>query len=182
VIYLVSVFHYALLQAALIYGIGQVGYMVGAFTGGIFCDCDWVNKASPRYGRVLMLQLAQFLFAVVAFFRTQFNWGNANIVTVFFFALFFLQGLNPGINRPIVYAVVPPPLRGAAFAVMLSIVESAGWATYDLLAGFLGQKFGLQSVYLAALVVAMLANVAVIFVLYRTYWPDVQKEQNPQAA
>jgi uncharacterized membrane protein YhdT len=97
-----------------------------------------------------------------------------------------MQGLNPAINRPIVYSVTPPPLRGAAFAVMLSILESAGWAIHNLLARFLGQKFGLQSVYLMALVITMLANVAVIFILCRTYWPDVQNEknwgQNPRAA
>ena len=91
--------------------------------------------------------------------------------------MFFLQGVNPGINRPIVYATVPPMLRGAAFAVMLSIVESIGWAIYNLLAGFLGQKFGLQPVFLWVLVGVMLVNVAVISILYRTYWPDVQKVQ-----
>ncbi len=171
VIYLVTVFHYTLPQAALIFGPAQIGYVLGSLLGGIFLD--QASKASPRYGRVLMLQLAQFFFAVVAFFGTQFNWGVA-IFIAFFFAMFFLQGVNPGINRPIVYAVVPPALRGAAFAVMLSIVESIGWAIYNLLAGFLGQKFGLQPVFLAALIGVMLVNVAVIFVLYRTYWPDVQ--------
>ena len=184
VIYLVTVFHYTLPQATLIFGPGQIGYVLGSFVGGI--SSDQASKASPRYGRILMLQLAQFFFAVVAFFGTQFNWGVA-ILIVFFFAMFFLQGVNPGINRPIVYAVVPPALRGAAFAVMLSIVESIGWAIYNLLAGFLGQQFGLQPVFLAVLVVVMLVNTAVIFLLYRTYWPDVQKvqadfQQQPQQA
>jgi MFS family permease len=142
--------------------------------GGIVVD--QANRISPRFGRVLMLQLAQFLFAGVAFFAILSNWG-AVILTVFFFAMLFLQGVNPGINRPIVYAVVPPALRGAAFAVMLSIVESIGWAIYNLLAGFLGQAFGLQPIFLAALVGVMLLNVVVIFALYRTYWPDVQKVQ-----
>jgi MFS family permease len=186
VIYLVTVFHYTLPQAALIFGPAQIGYVIGSFAGGIFVDL--ANKTSPRYGRILMLQLAQFCFAAVAFFGTQFNWGTAGIFIAFFFAMSFLQGVNPGINRPIVYAIVPPALRGAAFAVMLSIVESIGWAIYNLLAGFLGQTFGLQPVFLAVLVVVMLVNVAVIFVLYRTYWPDVQKlqrglqEQDQQAA
>jgi MFS family permease len=184
VIYLVTVFHYTLPQAALILGPALIGYVLGNFLGGIFTD--QASKAIPRYGRVLMLQLAQFCFAVVAFFGTQFNWGVA-IFIVFFFAMFFLQGVNPGINRPIVYAVVPPALRGAAFAVMLSIVESIGWAIYNLLAGFLGQQFGLQPVFLAVLVGVMLVNAAVIFLLYRTYWPDVQKvqaglQQQPQQA
>jgi MFS family permease len=174
VIYLVTVYHYTLPQATLIFGPAQIGYVLGSFTGGIVTD--QANRIIPRYGRVLMLQLAQFLFAGVAFFAILSNWG-AVILTVFFFAMLFLQGVNPGINRPIVYAVVPPALRGAAFAVMLSIVESIGWAIYNLLAGFLGQAFGLQPVFLAALVGVMLVNVVVIFVLYRTYWPDVQKVQ-----
>lgn len=174
VIYLVTVFHYSLPLATLIFGPAQIGYVLGSFAGGIFVD--QANKVSPRFGRVLMLQLAQLFFAVGAFFGTQFNWSVA-IFIAFFFVMFFLQGVNPGINRPIVYAVVPPALRGAAFAVMLSIVESIGWALYNLLAGFLGQKFGLQPVFLWVLVGVMLVNVAVISILYRTYWPDVQKVQ-----
>ncbi len=174
VIYLVTVFHYTLPQATLIFGPAQLGYVLGSFAGGIFTD--QASKISPRYGRVLMLQLAQFLFAGVAFFGILFKWG-AVILVAFFFAMLFLQGVNPGINRPIVYAVVPPALRGAAFAVMLSIVESIGWAIYNLLAGFLGQQFGLRPVFFVALVGVMLINTVVIFLLYRTYWPDVQKVQ-----
>ena len=175
VIYLVTVFHFKLPQATLIFGLSQIGYVVGSFAGGFVVD--QAQRTSPRYGRILMLQLAQALFAVFAFFGTQFNWGNVTTFIAFFFILTFLQGVNPGINRPIVYAVVPPALRGAAFAVMLSIVESIGWALYNLLAGFLGQQFGLKPVFFSVLVIVMLVNAAVIFLLYHTYWSDVQKLQ-----
>lgn len=180
VIYMVTVLHFTTAQATLVFGLANLGYVAGSVAGGFVVDR--ASKNSPRYGRVLMLQLAQVLFAIVAFFGTQFLWSNLGVVIAFFFLMFFFQGVNPGINRPIVYAVVPPALRGAAFAVMISIVESIGWAIYNLLAGFLGQKFGLQPVFLVILVVLMLINAAVIFALYKTYWPDVRKLQGVEAS
>ncbi|GHO90292.1 hypothetical protein KSF_003400 [Reticulibacter mediterranei] len=178
VVYLITVLHYTTAQATLIYGTGFLGYVAGNFVGGFLVD--QLGKVSQRRGRVVLLQLAQTLFALVAFGFLLLNGGSIGLLIAFFSALFFLQGVNPSINRPIVYSVVPPALRGAAFAVMISIVESATWAIYNLFAGFLGQQFGLRPVFFGVLVVVMLVNAAVIFFLYRTYWPDVQKVQAPQ--
>ncbi|MBO0782651.1 MAG: MFS transporter, partial [Ktedonobacteraceae bacterium] len=175
IVYMVTVLHFSTAQAAVAYGGSYFGYTVGTFVGGFVVD--QLNKWSPSYGRVLSLQLAQALFAVVALFMLIFSGNNMGLVIAFFFVLFFLQGVNPGINRPIVYSVTPSALRGAAFAVMVSIVESIGWAIYNLLAGFLGDIFGLQAIFFVVLVVLMVANAAVIFLLYRTYWPDVQRLQ-----
>lgn len=175
IVYLTTVLHYTTAQAALVFGIGNLGYVVGNFAGGMLVD--QFSKVYQRRGRVLMLQLAQALFALVAFGFLLLNGGSTGLLIVFFFALFFLQGVNPSINRPIVYSVVPPALRGAAFAVMISIVESITWAIYNLFAGFLGQQFGLRPVFFGVLVIVMLVNALAIFGLYRTYWPDVQKLQ-----
>jgi MFS family permease len=179
VVYLITVLHYSTAQAALVVGVGSLGAVVGNYVGGAVVD--QISKVSQRRGRVVLLQLAQVLFALVAGGFLLLNGGNTWLMIVFFFGMFFLQGVNPGINRPIVYSVVPPALRGAAFAVMLSIVQSAGWAVYNLFAGFLGQQFGLRPVFFWILVVIMLINALAIFGLYWTYWPDVQKLQiSPQ--
>ena len=178
VIYMVTVLHFTTALATFIFGVSYLGYVVGSFAGGFVIDL--ANKLSPRRGRVLMLQLAQVLFALAAGLFLLLRGNNPGTFIAIFFVMFFFQGINPSINRPIVYSVVPPVLRGAAFAVMISIIESVAWAIYNLLAGFLGQQFGLRPVFFAVLVVVMLVNAIAIFGLYRTYWPDVQKLQ-PQA-
>jgi hypothetical protein len=110
---------------------------------------------------------------VVAFFGTQFDWGGSIVIyAVFFGALSFLRGVNPGINRPIVMAAVPPELRGAAFTVMLSIVQSTGWAVYALGGGYLADAIGMQATFLWLLVVVMIVNGRFVSFIYRPYVRD----------
>ncbi|MFE5487341.1 MFS transporter [Streptomyces sp. NPDC056527] len=98
------------------------------------------------------------------------------------FALFFAlmglaQGVNPGVNRPMVMAITPPELRGAAFAVYITVFEAVAWAAFSLGAGFLGDAIGLRVVFLWVLVVLMAVNGAVLTLLYRTYAKDVTRVQ-----
>ncbi|GAA1945611.1 MFS transporter [Microbacterium aquimaris] len=152
-----------------------LGYLAGTFVGGI--TADWANKLSVNYGRVAFLQFAQVLFAVIAFFATQFDYGSI----VPFLALFALvglaQGLNPGVNRPLVMSVVPPELRGAAFAIFVSVIESIGFAIYTLVGGFLADAIGLKAVMFWLVVVIMLVNALFLTFLYRPYKHDRLKLQ-----
>lgn len=149
-----------------------IGYFIGAIGGGIVVDR--MHRSWPDKGRILFLQAAQVGFAVIAFFGTQFDWGSIDVFCVFWLLMGLMQGVNPGVNRPIVMSVVRPELRGWAFTIMVALVESAVWAAYNLAAGWLGDKYGLQPVFLVALVGAMLLNGAVITLLYRTYPRDVE--------
>jgi hypothetical protein len=72
----------------------------------------------------------------------------------------------------VVTAVVPPELRGAAFAVFVSIVESAGFALYTLLGGSLAEEIGLQVVFLWLVVGLMTLNGAFLGLVYRPYARD----------
>jgi len=85
------------------------------------------------------------------------------------------QGMNPGVNRPIIMAITLPELRGQAFAIMITIFEAIGWAVFSIGAGFLANALGLQTVFLWVLVILMLVNAAVLGILYRTYPRDVRR-------
>ena len=153
-----------------------IGYFVGTVGGGYFLVA--LDKVLPHRGRVAYLQLAQVLFAVVAFFGTQFHYGSIGIYAIFWALFGLCQGLNPPVNRPIVAAVVLPELRGQAFAIWLTIFETIGWALFSLGAGELAVSLGIQTVFLWILVILMLVNAAVLTLLYRTYPRDVRNVEN----
>lgn len=179
VVFLVNVYHFSNAVAAIVLLPFGLGYFLGTVIGGLVADR--VQRLNPRTGRIALLQGAQFAFAVVAFVATQFNWVSILIFAVFYAALGFLQGVNPGINRPIMMAVTPPELRGVAFALMLSVFETIAWALYSFGAGYLGQAFGLKAVFLLVLVVLMVVNAAFVGLLYRPYVRDCERLQTDLA-
>ncbi|WES63723.1 hypothetical protein P0L94_14790 [Microbacter sp. GSS18] len=69
-------------------------------------------------------------------------------------------------------AVVPPELRGAAFAFFVSVIESVGFAIYTLVAGFLADADGLQSVMLWLVCGVMTLNALFLTLLYRPLAKD----------
>ncbi|MEV6757034.1 MFS transporter [Streptomyces sp. NPDC051214] len=152
-----------------------IGYFLGTLLGGV--AADWATRRSPRHGLVAVLQAAQFVFALIAFFGTQFDHGSIAVFGVFFALMGATQGVNPSINRPMAMAITPPELRGAAFALYVSIFEAIAWATFSLGAGFLGDAIGLRTVFLWALVILMLINVVFLTFLYRPYADDVDRVQ-----
>jgi MFS family permease len=150
-----------------------LGYLVGTVGGG------WVlgllDRVLPDHGRVAYIQTAQVLFAVVAFFGTQFHYEGIAVYALFWALLGLAQGLNPVVNRPIVASVVLPELRGQAFAIFLTVFETIGWALFSLGAGQLATTLGIQAVFLGILVVLMLVNAAVLTGLYACYRRDVRR-------
>ncbi|NBE53035.1 MFS transporter [Streptomyces boluensis] len=146
-----------------------VTYLLGTFLGGFVADR--VHRRHPRTGRIAAMQTAIVAYAVVAYAATQIDWGPMWAYMVVFSLVGAAQSVTPGINRPVVMSVVLPELRSAAFALMLS-VEAAGWAISSLLVGYLGDAFGLQTAFLWLAVVLMLANGALVTLLYRPYVRD----------
>lgn len=147
-----------------------LGYMAGTFTGGRVNDL-W-HRHRPRTGRVAMLQVVQLAFAAVAFAAIGPAWQHTAIYVLLFTVLGFLQGQVPVTNRPLIMAVVPPPLRGLAFAVSVSTVEALAYAGYALLAGFLGDLIGLHATLLLITVALTTANGICSAALYRPYAHD----------
>lgn len=152
-----------------------IGYFLGTLCGGVLFDR--MHKANPNAGRVLFLQMAQLLFAVIAYLATQHVWPSFTIICVFWFFLGLTLGAIPGANRPIVMAVIHPELRGWAFVVMFALVESLVAAVYSTAAGWLSDRFGLKVVFLVALVGLSALNALLMTVLYRTYPRDVARMQ-----
>lgn len=143
-VYLVDVYGFSTQTASIVLLPLGAGNFLGNLLGGV--TADWAARRSPRHGPIAVLQAAQFAFALVAFAGTQFDWGGIGIFGVFFALMGVAQGMNPSINRPMVMAVTLPELRGAAFALYLSVFEAVAWATFGLGAGFLGDAVGLRPV------------------------------------
>ncbi|SEI15106.1 MULTISPECIES: MFS transporter [unclassified Leifsonia] len=173
ILFLVNTYGFRTATAAVVTLPFGLGYLAGTFFGGLITDV--LNRRRPNSGRVMVLQVAQFAFGFIAILGTQFSWGSIGIFAVFWALMGLCQGINPGVNRPIVMAVVPPELRGAAFALMLSVFEALAFVIYNLAAGFLADAIGLQNVFLWIPGILMLVNGVYVTLLYRTYPRDVAK-------
>ncbi len=145
-----------------------MGIMIFGFVG------DWIHVRAPRFGRIGTLQAIQFIYAVLAFIGTQFIYESNVVYGIIFFTMGLFGSANMGVNRPIVASVVRPALRGTAFALFASVFEAIGWAIYNIVAGQLGEVFGLRPVFLVVLVVIMLINTAFITLLYKPYVEDAK--------
>lgn len=147
-----------------------IGYFLGTVGGGLTVSA--LDRLVPERGRVAYLQAAQLIFALVAFFGTQFHYASIGTYAIFWALMGAAQGLNPGVNRPIVMSVVLPELRAQAFVIFLAIFETIGWAAFSYLAGALAGVIGIQAVFWWLLVVLMVINALVITALYWVYPRD----------
>ncbi|MFE4512719.1 MFS transporter [Kitasatospora sp. NPDC056783] len=175
VVYLVDVFGFTTAKAAVVLLPLGLGYVLGTALGGFLSD--WADRRSPRHGLPAALQGAQIAFAVLAYLGTQIDYGSIGPHALFFLLMGTTQGVNPGINRPMVLAVVPPELRDAAFTVYVSVAEALAWAAFTLGAGLAGEAFGLRPVFLTVLVGLMLANSLLLTLLHRPWSDDVRRLQ-----
>lgn len=173
VLFLVETYDFSTAQAAIITAPFGVTYMIGTFAGGNLAD--YLHIRNPRRGRVVLLQGAQFGIALGCLLGTQIDWHFMWAFGILWGLMGFMQGLNPGVNRPIVMAVVPPELRGAAFALMLSVFEAVAHIAFNLIAGFLGDSVGLQAVMLWLPGILMVVNGVYCTLLYRCYPKDVDQ-------
>lgn len=171
VVYLVDVLGMTTSQANLMIIPLFIGMGSGVFIFGFFAD--WIHKKSPKFGRIGTIQVIQLAYAITAFFGTQFVYGNPVMYIILFFTMGFFGSANMSVNRPIIASVVPPELRGTAFALFVSVFEAIAWGFYNILAGQLGQIYGLKPVFFGVLVVLMLVNAAFITFIYKPYVHDV---------
>lgn len=175
IIFLVHTYGFTTAVASIVTLPFGIGYLFGTVGGSL--ATDFLQTRLPETGRIIILQFAQLGFGVVAILGTQHDWRGIEIFAGFWAVLGFMQGLNPGVNRPIVAAVVPPEMRGAAFALLLSVFEALAYALFNLAAGLLTDVIGLRGVMLWIPGILMLANAAFCTILYRTYPRDVERQR-----
>jgi MFS family permease len=173
ILFLVDVAGFDTATAAIVTLPFGLAYLVGTFVGGIVTDD--LQRRSWRYGRVGILQFSQFGIAIAVLLATQVHWGSIGVYAIFWSILGMMQGLQPGTNRPIVAAVVPPELRGLAFAIWLSVVEALAFILFNLAGAALVGAIGLQRVMFWIPGVLMIVNGLFVTVLYWTYPRDVVK-------
>ncbi|MFF7454592.1 MFS transporter [Kitasatospora sp. NPDC008115] len=174
VVFLVDARGFSNADASLVILPAALSYLLGTLGGGL--AADHVQRRFPRTGRVAVLQIALLGYAVVAYVATQIAWTQLGVYALLLSVLGVLQGLQPSVNRPVVMAITPPELRGAAFAFFLGL-EGVGWAAITLMVGFLGDTIGLQGAFLWMVVVVLLVNGILATPLYRTYARDVAAVQ-----
>ncbi|WP_371537317.1 MFS transporter [Streptomyces sp. NBC_00466] len=181
VTFLVDVRGFSNAQASLTTLPVAVCFCLGTVLGGL--TADRVHRRFPRAGRIATMQADVLAYALIAAVATQIPWKSLTVYFVLFGALSCVQGFMPGLNRPCLISAVVPELRSAALSIMLS-AEAAGWALTTLLAGYIGDAFGLQAAFLWLAVLLTLANGALIGLLYRPSTRDaatVQQELDRRA-
>ncbi|WP_245677066.1 MFS transporter [Nocardia acidivorans] len=147
-----------------------LGYIAGTLIGGRVNDR--VHRALPSSGRIIMLQLSQLAFAAAAFLAIGIAWASIGAYVAIFAMVGFLQGQVPVVNRPLVMAVVPAPLRPLGFAVSVSAADGLAYGLYSLLTGVLGDAIGLEGGLLLVTVVLTTVNGLACATLYRPYARD----------
>ncbi len=169
VVLLVDGFGYSNALAATVVLPASLAYLLGTYAGGLLTDR--LHRRHPGKGRLVLLQVALLAYGVLAYPTSQIAWHNIAVYAALFSVLAFLQGINPGINRPLVAAVTAPEQRNAAFALMLS-TELVCMAWTSLALGYLADALGIRAAFLWLLVVLVLANGLLVSLFHRTYHRD----------
>jgi len=173
-VYMVDVFGYtnqeALLMIAIPLLLGNIG---GNLAGGILGDR--FNHRYPDRGRIVLMQTAFFGSAVMSYLCMQVNWDSKAVFYLVFFIWGIFLSFGTGVDRPMVAAVTPPELRSTAFGIWMSAGDALSSILIATLAGWLGQKYGLQPVFLWLVTGVLTLRSAVWFTLYRPYPRDIAR-------
>jgi len=173
-VYMVDVFGYSNQEALLMVAIPLLlGNIVGNLGGGLIGD--QVNRRYPHGGRIALMQAAFFGSAVMSYLCMQVDWGSKAIFYLFFTIWGIFLSFGTGIDRPMVAAVTPPALRATAFGIWMSTGDALSSLIIASLAGWLGEKYGLQPVFLWLVTGVLFLRSIVWFSLYRPYPHDLSR-------
>lgn len=173
--FLVSERGYSNVVAASVLIPGGVGHLLGTLLSGFVVA--WLDKVVPFKGRVAWMQFLQLGFAAAAYIATQYHYDSIWMYCLLWALMGFFQAGNPPVNRPILFSIVSPQVRGYAFAIFSSIVATFAAAAYAYIGGHVAKAFNIQTAFLWILVVAMVVNAICIIPLYFTYQKDVERTQ-----
>lgn len=158
-------------QATLMFGVMNVGVVIGALIGGPMSDRIALKR--PRLGRIVLMQCYLVTFAVMTLLIFQVPWSDAAT----YFALLFLFGILfpvgfAGAVLPMLSAVMLPEIRGTGFGMLASFVQGSSLMFFSLLVGLFSDRYGMARMLLLVVTVPYLLNAAFWFLFYRTYPRD----------
>ncbi len=173
-VYMVDVFGYTNQEALLLVALPLLfGNIIGNLAGGFLGDR--INNRYPDTGRIALMQAAFFGSAVMSYLCMQVHWGNKAIFYLVFFIWGIFLSFGTGVDRPMIAAVTPPELRATAFSFWMNTGDALSSIIIASLAGWLGQLYGLQPVFLWLVTGVLLLRSAVWFTLYRPYPRDIAR-------
>ena len=173
--FLVSERGYSNVVAASVLIPSGVGHLVGTLISGFVVA--WFDKALPYKGRIAWMQFLQLGFAAAAYVATQYSHDSIFMYCMLWALMGFFQAGNPPVNRPILFSIVSPQIRGYAFVIFSSIVATFAAAAYAYLGGHVAKSYDIQTAFFWILVVAMVVNSICIIPMYFTYQRDVERTQ-----
>lgn len=176
VTYFVDVRGWATSDAAILFAVFMAGFAISSFLGGVLGD--WFDRKFGARGRIMLMQIYLFGFAILSFLALQIDWGHgvAIYVVLFLFGLWGSIGFS-GCVLPMVSAVVPIEVSATAFALLFSLVQGFLSAVITLSVGFIAERIGLQNVMLWMVTVPYAINGVYWFLFYKYYPKDVEAQR-----
>ncbi len=147
-----------------------ISNIIGGFLG------DWAESKSPKYGRTIIGQISIFSgipLTYILFTQTD-QWPFGSLVILSLITALLISWPGKGAKEPMMQGVVPPELRGTAFA-MTTFIESGFAALVAYFAGFLADKIGFTKALLWTVPFPWVICFVLFSLFYFTYPKDSAK-------
>jgi MFS family permease len=147
-----------------------ISNIIGGFLG------DWAESKSPKYGRTIIGQISIFSgipLTYILFTQTD-NWPFGSLVVLCLITALFISWPGKGAKEPMMQGVVPPELRGTAFA-MTTFIESGFAALVAYFAGWLADRIGFTEALVWTVPVPWIICLLLFSFFYFTYPKDSEK-------
>ncbi|MAT42683.1 MAG: hypothetical protein CL609_10100 [Anaerolineaceae bacterium] len=147
-----------------------ISNIIGGFLG------DWAESKSPKYGRTIIGQISIFSgipLTYILFTQTD-NWPFGLLVVLCLVTALLISWPGKGAKEPMMQGVVPPELRGTAFA-MTTFIESGFAALVAYFAGWLADRIGFTEALVWTVPVPWIICLLLFSLFYFTYPKDSEK-------
>ena len=161
-----------------LYALGSltIGLGIGGFFGGRLGD--WADRRVPRYGRLVLGQVALLVSVAASFLLLLVNWEEFWVYWIYFLIIgLSMQVTDSGAETPIRTSVVLPELRATALGVD-GIVGGLTIVVAAYVVGQLGNSIGLTS----TLIWAVIGGSTVYFLMWFAYYPVFQRDATKMQA
>jgi len=161
-------------QATLVFAGIVVGTMFSNIIGGYLGD--WAEQKNPKYGRTVIGQISIISGIPLTFilFTQTADWSLWGIIVLAFSTALMISWPGKGSKEPMMQGVVPPELRGTAFAIT-TFIESGFAAVAGIVAGSLADRIGLSNAFIWTVPFPWIICALLFSLFYITYPKDAMK-------